>query len=331
VLFFEPIIRELEALGHVVAVTSRRFANTLALIRARGVRAQHIGAGHDASRSELLKKARHVARTAQLMAFARQGFDVAASHLSYTQASAARRLGIPTFGSVDYEHRDIRSFRHARCFLVPSVIPAASFERWGIPAGAIRHYDGLKEHVYLAGFQPDTRLRERLGLDPRQVLVSFRPIADHAIYNDDSGHAVQWQLLRSLAAERDVCVLVLPRTARQRRELEPLARELPSIRLSREAIDGPSLIWASDLVVCGGGTMLREAAVLGVPAVSIFTGPLGAVDRWLADHDRVVLLRHTDDVRRIRLDRRAPRARPPVPATARTQFVQAICATALAR
>jgi hypothetical protein len=30
VLFFEPIIRELEALGHVVAVTSRRFANTLA-------------------------------------------------------------------------------------------------------------------------------------------------------------------------------------------------------------------------------------------------------------------------------------------------------------
>jgi hypothetical protein len=114
------------------------------------VRARHIGAGHDASRSELLKQARHVARTARLMAFARQGFDVAASHLSYTQASAARRLGIPTFGSVDYEHHDIRAFRHARCFLVPSVIPAAAFERWDIPAGAIRPYDGLKEHVYLS-------------------------------------------------------------------------------------------------------------------------------------------------------------------------------------
>ena len=48
VLFFEPIIRELEAMGHTVEVTSRRFANTLTLIRSRG-RARRIGFGHDAA------------------------------------------------------------------------------------------------------------------------------------------------------------------------------------------------------------------------------------------------------------------------------------------
>ena len=122
VLFFEPVIRALERRGHSVVLTARRFANTLELVRARGVQAQHIGAGHDASRNELLKQVRHYTRTAQLMAFARQRFDVAASHVSYTQAAAARRLGIPTFGAIDYEHRGLAAFRDARCLMVPSVI-----------------------------------------------------------------------------------------------------------------------------------------------------------------------------------------------------------------
>ena len=30
------------------------------------------------------------------------------------------------------------------------------------------------------------------------------------------------------------------------------------------AVDGPALVWAADLVVSAGGTMNREAAVLGV-------------------------------------------------------------------
>ncbi|MEO8602758.1 MAG: DUF354 domain-containing protein [bacterium] len=333
VLFFEPVIRELEQLGHTVAVTSRRFANTQALIDARGMCAKQIGAGHDASRSELFKQARHVARVARLMAFARgQRFDVAASHLSFTQASAARRLGIPTFGTVDYEHRSLRAFRHARCFMAPSILPAATLERCGIPAGCIRPYAGLKEHVYLAGFRPRADPRRQLGIGPSQLLVTFRPVAEHARYNDGDRHSLQERLLRRVAAEPDVRVLVLPRTVRQRAALARLARELPALQLCSEAVDGPSLIWSSDLVVCGGGTMLREAAVLGVPAVSIFTGPLGAVDQWLASQRRVTLLRRDDDVRRIPLERRPAAAHGPQtdPGTL-TQIVHGICDTAAAR
>jgi uncharacterized protein len=333
VLFFEPIIRELERRGHSVSLTSRRFANTLALIRARGLRACHIGAGHDASRNETLKQARHVARTARLVAYARdENFDVAVSHLSYTQADAARRLGIATFGTVDYEHRYLGSFAHARCFMAPAVIPAAAFERCGVPVRVIRPYDGLKEHVYLSGFRPDPTLRARLGVGPRERLVTFRPIADHALYNDDSGNGVQQRLLRRLAGELRARVVVLPRTASQRRALEPLARAMPGIHLQRDAIDGPSLICASDMVVCGGGTMLREAAVLGVPAVSVFTGELGAVDAWLAEQGRVTLVRDDGDVERLHIERcRPPASSGPASRVVLEQIVKGICDTAAAR
>ncbi len=328
VLFFEPIIRALAQRGHAVTLTSRRFANTQELLAARGLPTRRIGAGHDASRSELRKQVRHYTRTARLAAFARGRFDVAVSHISFTQAAAARWLGIPIFGAIDYEHRDLGVFRHVDRLMVPSVIPPGSFERWGIPTRAIQPYDGLKEHVYLAGFRPAPDVRERLGVDPDQLLVTFRPIAHHAKYNDDSGEALQRRLLEALASSEGVCVLILPRTEVQRRALEPLARRWTALRLCRAEVDGPSLLWASDLVVCGGGTMLREAAVLGVPAVSIFHGQLGAVDRWLVDQGRATLVRSDDDLRRIRLQRRASHALPDVSDRTLTQMVDGICATA---
>lgn len=331
VLFFEPIVRALRARGHAVTLTSRRFANTQELLAARGWATRPIGAGHDASRSEWRKQVRHYTRAARLMAFARRRrFDVAASHFSYTQAEAARRLGIPIFGAHDYEQRDVGVFRHAARVMVPSVIPAAAYERWGVPPGVVRHYDGLKEYVYLADFRPPADARARLGVAADRLLVVFRPVAHHATYTagGDGGEGLQRRLLERLGCSEGVCVLLLPRTAGQRRAFAPLAERLPGVRIAPATADGPSLLWAADLVVCGGGTMLREAAVLGVPAVSIFSGPLGAVDRWLVDSGRATLLRDEADLAGLRLARRPARPLPAIGATVREQIVAGICATA---
>jgi predicted glycosyltransferase len=42
--------------------------------------------------------------------------------------------------------------------------------------------------------------------------------------------------------------------------------------------DGSSLLALADLVVGAGGTMTREAAILGTPTYTVFAGSLGAVD-----------------------------------------------------
>ena len=328
VLFFEPVIRALEARGHAVTLTSRRFANTQELLAARGLRTEVIGAGHDASRNRLRKQVHHISRAARLAAFARGRFDVAVSHFSFTQAAAARRLGMPLFGAIDYEPHEVRAFRRADCLMVPSIIPFEAFAHWGAARHVIRRYDGLKEHVYLSGFRPEPGVRERLGVGAAELLVAVRPIAHHAVYNDDSGVALEQRLLEWLGRGEGVRTVVLPRTAAQRRALEPLAKRLPGLQLAASELHGPSLLWASDLVVCGGGTMLREAAVLGVPAASIFHGPLGAVDRWLIEQGRATLLRGEGDLRRLRLARRPAAPLPAVADTALGQIVEGICDTA---
>ena len=43
--------------------------------------------------------------------------------------------------------------------------------------------------------------------------------------------------------------------------------------------------------------MVREAAVLDVPAYSYFRGRAGRVDEWLEQEGRLVLFRSTEDVR----------------------------------
>ena len=63
-------------------------------------------------------------------------------------------------------------------------------------------------------------------------------------------------------------------------------------------VDGLNLIWFSDLVVSGGGTMNREAAALGVPVYSIFRGKIGAVDRHLQKEGRLILIESVEDTQK---------------------------------
>ena len=76
-------------------------------------------------------------------------------------------------------------------------------------------------------------------------------------------------------------------------------------------MDGLNLIWYSDLVVSGGGTMNREAAALGVPVYSIFRGNIGAVDRYLSHEGRLILIKNVGQVySQIALTRRNREATP---------------------
>ena len=69
------------------------------------------------------------------------------------------------------------------------------------------------------------------------------------------------------------------------------------IQIPDHVVDGLNLIWYSDLVISGGGTMNREAAALGVPVYSIFRGKIGAVDRYLSENGRLTLIESVDDLR----------------------------------
>jgi predicted glycosyltransferase len=103
-----------------------------------------------------------------------------------------------------------------------------------------------------------------------------------------------------LEAHPEVKTVLLPRTPKQEAELRAAKPELFAagrIVVPERAVNGLDLIWYSDVVISGGGTMNREAAALGIPVYSVFRGTLGAVDKHLAETGKLVLLQSAQDVR----------------------------------
>ena len=102
--------------------------------------------------------------------------------------------------------------------------------------------------------------------------------------------------------------MLLPRNSRQGDEIRknwPQWFSNERTVIPRSAIDGLNLLWHSDLVVSGGGTMNREAAALGVPVYSIFRGRTGAIDLHLQKEGRLIMVETPDEVdKKIVLSRR---------------------------
>jgi predicted glycosyltransferase len=64
------------------------------------------------------------------------------------------------------------------------------------------------------------------------------------------------------------------------------------------------LIAAADLVVSAGGTMNREAAALGVPAVSVYAGQWAAIDEALVGDGRLIRISLREEIDGLRVNKK---------------------------
>ena len=101
-LVFRPLVKLLQEQGHEVEITAREYAQTLQLIESHGMTATVIG--HHGGRSGFGKAAQMNARLRGLRRWARgREFDIALAHGSHELTMTARRLGIPSATTFDYE------------------------------------------------------------------------------------------------------------------------------------------------------------------------------------------------------------------------------------
>ncbi len=292
-LIFAPVARRLEELGHEVLVTARDHAQTAALARERWPGLEVIG--RDSPSRRLGKVRASVARVRLLRLWARaRRPDVGLSHNSYDQIVAATSLRIPVVTAMDFEHQPANhlAFRLANTILLPDVLPGSLVRRQGASAGKVRHYPGLKEELYLGDFEPEPEILARCGVERRNgtVVVVARTPPSRAAYHR-FGNPLFVDVLRAVDAHPAARTVVLARHPEQHAELAALG--LRNCVVPREALDSRSLMYAADLVIGAGGTMTREAALLGVPTVSIYAGAPPAVDRWLEGQG---LLRRVRDI-----------------------------------
>jgi hypothetical protein len=196
----------------------------------------------------------------------------------------------------DYEFAGKFNLMGTRWRAYPEVVPNDRIERPGV---TILKYPGIKEDVYLSRFRPDPELRTRIGVAPDDLLVTIRPPAGEAHYHNPESEALLTEVLNVYTRHPDARVLLLPRNKRQENELRAAWTDRIAsgkILFPPSVEDGLNIIWNSDIVVSGGGTMNREAAAMGVPVYSIFRGTIGAVDRYLVDQGRLTLLERVEDV-----------------------------------
>jgi predicted glycosyltransferase len=300
VLVFRPLIRLLRERGDEVEITARDYAQTLQLLELHGLEATVIGRHGGRSR---LGKARSLAsRLRALRKWARpREFDIALAHGSHELTMTARRLGVPSATTHDYEFATLQhqlGMRAATKVVVPESIPADRLEHLGVRPPKLLRYPGLKEEYYLSDFEPDPTVLETLGVDRDRVLVVLRPPPDVSLYHRHSNPLFP-QTLDFLGRLEGVQSVVIPRTEEQREYVRAL--DLPAVIVPDRAVDAQSLISLADVVVSAGGTMNREAAALGVPVYTTYGGRLGGVDEELIREGR---LKPLPDPRALELHRR---------------------------
>ena len=289
VLVFRPLIRILRGRGDEVEITARDYAQTLQLLELHGLEAEVIG--RHGGRSRLQKARQMTHRLGALRRWAKgREIDVALAHGSHELTMTARRLGIPSATTFDYEFAWLQhqlGCRAATRVVVPEAIPPERLERYGVHAPKLRRYPGLKEEYYLADFEPDPAALRHWEIDPARTLVVVRTPPDVSLYHRRSNPLFP-QVLDHLGRNESVHAIVIPRTPEQRDYVRGLG--LPSVLVPDQAVDGQSLIALADLVVSAGGTMNREAVALGVQVYTTYGGRLGGVDEMLIREGRLIPL-----------------------------------------
>lgn len=285
VRFFKGLIRELEK-EHEVLVTARQFGYLEGMLEKYEIRAKIIGkhGGKDNER-KLFESINREQGLAKLVKDEKP--DVFVGKHSVEGARVAYGLGIRSIMVADNENGTAMNdlfIPLAGTLVIPVAMESAVRERYG--NRDIVTFNGVCEMAHIDDFEPDKSVMDSLGIDGRKMLVVRTGPLEAHYFNDNGSNLAKF--LKGL----DYQVVAFPRNCVDKEELERIGVVIPE-----EGIDTLSLTYYADAFLGEGGTMNREAALLGTPAVSCYPEKLLAVDRFLIKKG---LMRHSLDTKEIK-------------------------------
>jgi hypothetical protein len=307
-MVFKPIVRRLMEEGHEVFITAKDVGQTLGLLQIFGM--EYIVVGGGVASGTIRKIGAVLSRAARLAHLVyRNHFDVSVSHGSRSHIAASALARIPCITSYDYEYSSkFMVHQLSDLVLVPACLEASPyFVNRGIPSN-VRFYPGLKEEIYLCQFVPSETLAPQLSFSSETIVAVIRPPGTTGHYHDPLAERLFDQVMEKvLCSTQRVVAIVIPRTVQQQHELiRRFAGFSGRVVIPEKALNGLDLMWHADLVVSAGGTMNREAALMGIPTYSILTAPLGAADRLLTTSGRMKHVNTESKISEIAFEKRDP-------------------------
>lgn len=278
VLFFAPLVAELTKSGTTVFVTSRRYREVSPLAERAGLEVDYVGErGEKGPVDQLLAATK---RQEELIPKVR-GFapDVAVSVASAVCARIAFGLGVNHVAVNDSPHSEIAgrlSIPLSRRLACPWIIPYRAWAPYGIPRDRVTTYHALDPAVWLkrpplSGPVPP--------LDKSKKTITVRIQESDAPYL--AGADADWvdrvlESLLKLFPEANLVAL-----CRYGYQVDEIRSRFGSRWIvPDEVVSGRGLLDSTDLFIGMGGTMSAEAALMGVPTISVYQGSL-YTDRYL--------------------------------------------------
>lgn len=273
---------------HDFVFTAREFAETVSVLNQKGISDfKVIGAHH--GRRKVSKLSGLLSRTISLIA-ENIPHDLSISCGSegaiYTSKLKGRRS--IAFGDNDKARQWTYGFFVDFAFF-PDAIDRKSLERQGLK-NRLYLYPGYKEDIYLAEFKPDQNFLSSLPFD-KYIVVRPENIQANYILNNKT-LSITPALLKRLD-KKGFNVLYLPRYSFDREYVT----NLKHVYMPEKALDGLNAVYYADAVLTGAGTFAREAACLGIPSFSFYSGSdLLAVDKKLIKEGKLLFSRNVDEL-----------------------------------
>jgi predicted glycosyltransferase len=290
VWFFEPIIEDL--MDYQQKVTFRHRAETIALADSAHISGRTIGR-HETDRA--LKYFSSAMRLNGLY-WGTGRFDVGFSFENGLAMLTCKMKGRRSLLFCDNDLKlkqsnsilqDVENWTRSGADRV--IIPSACNEAFSrlVRPERIVTYDGFKEDIYIADYLPDPDFHTKL---PVRDYVVVRPEALDSSYVSRAKSLVP-SLLNMLSKE-GVTTVYLPRERHDREYSTGYKVVTPATPLN-----GLDLCYHSRAILTGSGTMAREAACMGIPAISFFpSAQLLSVDQKMVDEGRMI---HSRDPKEI--------------------------------
>lgn len=258
------IATRLRAIGHDVVLTTRKHPDTVQLAEFLGEDFIVIGRYKPGSLATRLREGLK-RQLALCKIFKGDVPDVAISHGSVDQCRVAFGLGKPivlTFDTPYAEAVNRLTLPLSDHIIASKAIPRRVLQAYGIK-GKVTSFNGVDEVAWIKGFKPEREY------DFGKPLIVCREFEGRAVYAKGGVDLIP--LAKKLTKLGKVVLL-----RRYRR------RTVKGLIVPSGFVDSASLTAHADLFIGTGGTITREAALQGTPAIVIKALPRQHVNEFLA-------------------------------------------------
>lgn len=170
----------------------------------------------------------------------------------------------------------------------PKAIPLKTLIKQGFKEKKLLQYDGFKEDVYIADFVPDQKFMENI---PFREYVLLRPENIQANYVSGNMSIIP-ELVRKLTS-KGYNIVYLPRYLHDKEYVT----QFKNVYIPESPLNGLDLCYYAQAVLTGAGTLAREAACLGIPAISFYAGrELLTVDQHLIKESKIFFSRVPEEI-----------------------------------